>query len=144
MESRYEKFVNDRLRVDLKRVLDQRDEIRGHIAEYLQLRTMIASILDMPPSQPVKTMIDLGANYYAHAIIPDSSRIVVFVGLDVYLEFTLDEATQFIDKRTDQLNAKDRALTDQASEISGRIKLVLEFLRELHFPSSAVAPDPAE
>lgn len=131
--TRYEEFVNERLSVDLSHVLDARDAIRGDIAEYLQLRNILESMSNIAAQGKVKTMVDLGVNFYAQAKIPDASRVMVFVGLGLFLELTRDEATAFIDRRVEQLNRRDKLLCDQAAEINARIKLVLEGLRELQF-----------
>ena len=128
---RYEEFVNERLRVDLRHVLDARDAVRENIAEYLQLRNILENIESSVAQGDIKTMVDLGANFYAQAKIPDASRVIIFVGLGLFLELTLEEAKTFIDSKVEQLNARDKLLSEQATEINARIKLVLEGLREL-------------
>lgn len=137
---RYEEFINERLRVDLRHVLDARDAVRENIAEYLQLRNVLESIESSAVQGDVKTLVDLGANFYMQAKIPDASRVMIFVGLGLFLELTLGEARTFIDGKMEQLNARDRLLSKQATEINARIKIVLEGLRELQFTS----PTPQE
>lgn len=136
--TRYEEFLNERLRVDLDHVLRARDSVRDDIAEYLQLQ----QILDNIGPGDAKMMVDLGANFYAQAKIPDTSRVMVCVGLGLYVEFTRDEAKDFIAKKVEYLNTRDKHLTKQGTEINARIQLVLEGLRELQFSSAPHEPHP--
>ena len=47
------------------------------------------------------------------------------------MEFTLDEARVFIDKRCDQLTKNVEKLGQDSAKIKAHVKLVLEGLREL-------------
>ena len=148
----YEIFLNERLRTDLRKVLEQRDSLYGDIGEYLRLRNVIDKLRNecastqheqqRPPGerQPLKTMVDLGANFYAQARVPDPSRICVCVGFGFFVEFSLEEAEQFIAKKVAHMNEKARKMSEQASEINARIRLVLEGLRELQFGSGSQEP----
>ena len=131
---KYEEFLNDKLRADLRGVLDFRESLYSEVTDYLQLKNTIDKMKQTHlPEKDLKTMVDIGSNFYMQAKIPDASHIIVAVGLNVFVEFTLDEALQFIDKRIDYLNDKTQNLSNKAADISARIKLVLEGLRELQF-----------
>ena len=52
--------------------------------------------------------------------------IFVSVGFGFFVEFTLDEALGFIDKKATLLTDQADSLTKSASEIKAHIKLVLE------------------
>ncbi len=133
---KYEEFVNERLRADLQRVLEMRDAVYGDLSEYLQLRNVIEKLRSHGPAQgELKTMVDLGANFYAQARVADSSRIFVAVGFGFFVEFTHQEALDFIEKKVEHLTSKSQQLTEQASQINARIKVVLEALRDLQFSS---------
>ena len=54
----------------------------------------------MKPGQPLKTKVDLGCNFYCQAQVPEPNLIYIDIGLGVYVQFTLDEAVKFIDRRT--------------------------------------------
>lgn len=135
--TKFEEFLNEKLRSDLKRVLNSRDSVYSDIAEYLQLRNVIEKLRqgDQFQRKNVKAMVDIGANFYVQALIPDASRVCVAVGLGFFVEFTLSEALGFIDKKVTQLTEKGKELSWQASEIDARIHLVMEGLRELQFSS---------
>lgn len=133
----YEQFLNERLRSDLKVVLKRRDAVLEDLAEYSQLKNTIELLQEQSQETQLKTMVDLGCNFYASAKIPDCSKIFVSVGLGFVLEMKLDEALEFIEKKTSELLKQAQTLSQQASEINARVKLVLEGLRELQFRGEA-------
>ena len=131
--SRYETFLNETLRSDLKKTLELRDKIYEEQAEYLALRNSINAIKlsDLVPGEPLKTKVDVGCNFYCQARIPDPGKICVSVGLGFFVELTLDEALKFLDKKDDELNKEAERLTDDCAKMKAHIKLVLGGLREL-------------
>lgn len=134
----YEEFLNERLRADLQKVLSQREQVCSEVAEYNQLKSTVDLLKNErlgTPGKPLKTMVDLGCNFYAHAKVEDCSRIFVLVGLGFYLDMEPEEAAGFIEKKVAHLTDKIDKLSEQAAQINGRIKVVLEMLRELQFSS---------
>ena len=67
--ARYETFLNETLRTDLKKTLELRDKIYSEQAEYLALRNSINAIKlgDLVEGEPLKTKVDLGCNFYCQA-----------------------------------------------------------------------------
>ncbi|XP_049438020.1 protein UXT [Epinephelus fuscoguttatus] len=126
----YETFINEVLRRDLQRVLEQRDTVYEKISQYLQLKNTIQSLQESG-SQQLKTDVDLGCNFFVQAEVEDSSRIYVAVGYGFFVEMTHDEALRFIDKKTSQLTAFTEQLTKDSAKIKANIRMVLEGLREL-------------
>ncbi|KAJ8301198.1 hypothetical protein KUTeg_020185 [Tegillarca granosa] len=131
----YEAFLNQTLKEDLKKVLDNRDKIYDQIAEYLQLKNVIQRIQESDlGKEELKTKVDLGCNFYVQARVPDASRIYVCVGYGFFVEFKLPEALKFIEKKTKHLQQEADQLTKDAVKIKAHIKLVLEGLKEIqHF-----------
>ncbi|TTB56401.1 Protein UXT [Bagarius yarrelli] len=126
----YESFINDVLKRDLQKVLEQRDGVYEKIAQYLQLKNTIKSMQETD-SKELKTDVDLGCNFYVQAHVPETSRIFVAVGYGFFLELTLSEALAFIEKKTNHLTEYSEFLTNDAAKIKAHIRLVLEGLREL-------------
>ncbi|XP_018608398.1 protein UXT [Scleropages formosus] len=126
----YETFINDVLKRDLQKVLEQRDGVYEKIAQYLQLKNTIESLQEAG-SKELKTEVDLGCNFYAQAHIPDSSTIFVAVGYGFFVELTLPEALKFIEKKTNQLTGYTETLTKDSAKIKANIRMVLEGLKEL-------------
>jgi len=127
-------------------VLDRRDAIYSDLAEYLQLKTIVEKLKGQQDDQKmeVKTLVDLGCNFYAHARVSDPSHICVAIGYGFFVDFTLNEALGFIDQKTTQLMEQAQRLTDEASKISARVKLVMEALRELQLGSNPLPQQPPE
>lgn len=126
----YETFINEVLRRDLQKVLEQRDSVYEKISQYLLLKNTIQSLQESG-SQRLKTDVDLGCNFYVQADVEDSSRIFVAVGYGFFVEMTHDEALGFIEKKTSQLTAFTEQLTKDSAKIKANIRMVLEGLREL-------------
>ena len=131
--SRYESFLNETLRTDLKNTLLLRDKIYQEQAELLALRNSINAIklADLVPGEPMKTKVDLGCNFYCQARVTDPSKICISVGLGFFLEMTLDEALKYLDKKDADLGKDAKKLTSDCAKLKANIKLVLGGLREL-------------
>ena len=128
----YETFINDKLKTDLQAVQKAQEDIYSRTAEYLQLKNVIERIQTLnPKGGELKTQVDLGCNFFCQAKVPDSSRIFVCVGYGFFVEFTLDEALKFIEKKCEQLTRKSEQLGRDSAKIKAHIKLLLEGLREL-------------
>ena len=130
---KYEEFLNDRLRKDLETVRKTQEEVNSKIAEYLHLKNIVKSVKDWDAGEEkeLKTQVDLGCNFYCQARITDPSKIFVLVGYGFYVQFTLDEALSFIEKKCNQLTVYSAKLGKDCARIKAHIKLVLEGLREL-------------
>lgn len=126
----YENFINEVLRRDLQKVLEQRDSVYEKISQYLQLKNTLQSLQEAG-SEKLKTEVDLGCNFYVQAQVEDASRIFVAVGYGFFVEMTHDEALKFIEKKTAQLTQFTEQLTKDSAKIKAHIRLVLEGLREL-------------
>uniref|UniRef100_A0A3Q3WUZ8 Protein UXT n=1 Tax=Mola mola TaxID=94237 RepID=A0A3Q3WUZ8_MOLML len=126
----YEQFINEVLRRDLQKVLEQRDSVYEKISQHLQLKNTILSLQESG-SRQLKTDVDLGCNFFVQAEVEDSSRIFVAIGYGFFVEMTYEEALQFIEKKTSQLTAFAELLTKDSAKIKANIRMVLEGLREL-------------
>lgn len=126
----YENFINEVLRRDLQKVLEQRDSVYEKISQYLQLKNTLQSLQEAG-SENLKTEVDLGCNFYVQAKVEDSSKVFVAVGYGFFVEMTHSEALKFIEKKTAQLTQFTEQLTKDSAKIKAHIRLVLEGLREL-------------
>ncbi|KAL7749963.1 hypothetical protein RI367_004478 [Sorochytrium milnesiophthora] len=128
--AKYERFINDKLRPDLTATLSLRDTVYDQLADYLKLRRQLEVITDNQLDE-LKTMVDLGSNFYVQAKVPDTRFVYVNVGFGFHVQFTLSEATAFIDRKSAHLEKLAQTYTDQANKVKAHIKLVLETVREL-------------
>jgi prefoldin subunit 5 len=63
--------------------------------------------------------------------VEDTSKIMVALTKDFFVELSQEEALNYIDKKEKYLNEKSAALTKRASEIKAHILFVKEAIREL-------------
>jgi hypothetical protein len=91
---------------------------------------MNIKLIQRTNSTELKTMFNLGSDFYVEAEIPDASRIFVNVGLGFHVEFTLEEALRFIESKEEFSNSYLQKLSEEAANIKVKMKLVA-------FPSSS-------
>ncbi|XP_021947279.1 protein UXT [Folsomia candida] len=139
--SKYENFLNEVLRVDLKTTLDRRDELYNEIAQYIELQTIMGKLSaatgggeddgDIGLGTKLKTRVDIGSNFYVQAEIPSTKTFTVDIGCGIWLQMTGKDALKFCDKKLFFLNARADELTQKELSIKAQIKMVLEGLREI-------------
>jgi len=140
---KYEHFLNDTLKEDLRKIQEQQDKIYAEIAEYLQLKITIERMQTFKLTEkPLKTKVDLGCNFYVNAKVQDTRTIFVKIGFGFFLELTLAEAVDFIKKRAELLEKIASALSKDSAKVKANIKIVLEGLRELQMIDSSPSQDP--
>lgn len=130
----FEKFVNEKLRGDLKIVLEEQDAVFSEMAEYLQVKETIEKLTAANSNGEIKkfqTKVDLGCNFYANAIVDDPSKVFISIGFGFFLQMSFEEAVKFIDKKVKILNQNAEDLGQKACEIKANIKFVLEGLKEM-------------
>ena len=122
-----EELINETLRRELQSALDARDKLYEKIAACMELRTNCQQLLERGQRE-LKTMVNLGSDFYVQAHVPDTGWIYVDVGLGFHAQMTLDEACAFATKREAALNARAEELTARATRLKARIKLALYVL----------------
>ncbi|KAJ3076547.1 hypothetical protein HDU98_002539 [Podochytrium sp. JEL0797] len=129
--AKYEVFLSSKLQPDLKNILSERDAIYEDIAD-LKLKNHIDRINEnCKDDSPFKTLVDVGCDFYMQAKVTNTQMINVLVGLDCHVEFTMDEALEFIAKKEKHLERKADALTEKALHLKAQIKLVLAAIQEV-------------
>ncbi|KAG5460237.1 MAG: Prefoldin subunit-domain-containing protein [Olpidium bornovanus] len=126
---KYEEFLNTRLKVDLKETLDARDKVFDATSD-MKLADKIR-LIKQHNLKEMKTMVDVGSNFYVQAKIPDTRYIYVDVGYGFHVQLTLDEALAFIEKKEKHLEKRAEKFTKEAAKIRAHIGVVLEALAEI-------------
>ncbi|KAI7864582.1 Prefoldin subunit-domain-containing protein [Spinellus fusiger] len=127
---KYDTFINEKLKPNLKIVLDKRDKVFTTLSEYQKLQTNIESIQQNSLTE-LKTMVDLGSQFYAQAHISDTTYIYVNVGFEFHVQFTLEEALVFISKKESHLQGTVDQLSKEADSIRAHMKMAYEAIAEI-------------
>jgi len=126
----YEEFINDKLRVDLQKLVEQRAKHQGEIEEFQELLEEVTRLRESN-TQEFKSLVDIGCGVFCQAHVPDASRIFISIGLGFHVECTLEEAPRIIKLRQDALQKKVTHTVKQAAEVKAHIKFMVEAIRQL-------------
>ncbi|CAH0690023.1 unnamed protein product [Spodoptera exigua] len=123
---KYENFINDVLKEDLRRVQIRLERINSEISDLIQEKHTIRVITDkkMHPNG-FKTQVNIGCNFFMEAAVRDTSTLLMNVGLNTYLEFGLEEANKYLDVRIKAFEDMAAALQNKAAKIKAHIKMML-------------------
>lgn len=128
---KFERFVNEKLRSDLAKVLEHQARINTEIVEYLTLKETVEKLVTLK-LDTFRTRVDLGCNFYAHALVENEARtVLVAVGLGFFVEMSYEQALEFCEKKVKMLRDECEELNGQAAHIKANIKFVLEGLKEM-------------
>mmetsp|Transcript_13309 Transcript_13309/g.33737 ORF Transcript_13309/g.33737 Transcript_13309/m.33737 type:complete len:159 (+) Transcript_13309:100-576(+) len=128
----FDNFIHQRLQPDLDAACERRDGVFKEIAEYTQLRQNVAVLrARQPAGRPLETRADLGMDFYVTAVVDDCEKIVVDIGLGVFVEMGWDEVEAAAKRREDFLGRRGEALTTRITEIQAHMKLLLNYLAQL-------------
>mmetsp|Transcript_32995 Transcript_32995/g.53534 ORF Transcript_32995/g.53534 Transcript_32995/m.53534 type:complete len:148 (+) Transcript_32995:75-518(+) len=126
----YESFLDDKLKAELGRTIERRDKLLETLSQYLALRNQLELIRDSG-MKSLKTKINLGSEFYVQANVPDTEFVYVDIGLGFRVQYTIQEAMNFIDKKEAALNASVDKCTRQSAQIKSDIKMVCNAIGEL-------------
>ncbi|RLN33140.1 hypothetical protein C2845_PM03G11820 [Panicum miliaceum] len=127
---KFEEFVDRRLKPDLANTIKQRDKVFEQQKTFLDLKRNIEN-LERNGVTSMRSMVNLGSEVYMQAEVPDTRHIFVDIGLGFHVEFTWQEALQFISVREARLVGQIDEYTHLIASIKAQIKLVCEGIREL-------------
>lgn len=69
--------------------------------------------------------MNIGANIYMQAKVPDPRKIFIHLGKNVYVELELDEAIKYIDTKTRVLTKEADVIREESIKTRAKIKLAL-------------------
>ncbi|KAG2601757.1 protein UXT homolog [Panicum virgatum] len=127
---KFEEFVDQRLKPDLANAIKQRNKVFEQQKTFLDLKRNIEN-LERNGVTSIRSMVNLGSEVYMQAEVQDTRHIFVDIGLGFHVEFTWQEALQFISVREARLARQIDEYTHLIASIKSQIKLVCEGIREL-------------
>lgn len=130
--SKYEAFVNNVLKEDLRSLEIKLQHINAEISDLIQQKHTLA-IATNPEKHPdgFKSQINLGCNFFMEARVRDTSSMLINIGLNIYLEFSREEAIKYLKARITAYESKAEELKNKSVETKAHIKLVLLGIGEL-------------
>merc|ERR1712216_360693 len=96
----------------------------------MQLRKNTQLLVDERQTT-LKTMVDLGGNFFMQAKVPDTTWIYVSVGLGFHAQMSLDEAIAMCVTRETHYKTAAAALSERIASVKARIKLVAAAIDEM-------------
>ncbi|CAG9789076.1 unnamed protein product [Diatraea saccharalis] len=129
---KYEHFINNVLKEDLKKLELRLQLVNGELADLIQQKHTLKLVTDkkMHPSG-FKTQVNIGCNFFMEASVPDTSVLLMNIGLNHYVEFSIDEANRYLDVRIKAFEEKAREIQQKAAETKAHIKLMLFHIGEI-------------
>lgn len=127
---RLEYFINDVLRRDLKDYEKFIGQKNDEIMEYVQLKNVCESIVTNFSDTALKTQVNIGGNFFMSAKVPNTERILVNVGLNHYVDFSISEAIKFCAIKTRALENEVEVIREKSIETRANIKLALLCIAE--------------
>lgn len=123
--NQYDQFINNVLRRQLKEYDTYMQKTTRELMEFVQLKNMCQFIGENFSDGDLKTQVDIGVNFFMSAKVTDTSKILINVGLDHYIEFTLPEAIRFCEFKVRTLEKEIDLIREKSLEIRANIKLAL-------------------
>lgn len=134
---KYETYVNDILKQDLRKVCDEIDRVNNDLAEYEQLNKTITMMTEYKEQKETfKSLTDIGCSFFMQTQVNDFSAILLNIGKECYLEFSLTEAQKFTETKENFLHSRLNALREKSAKIKAHIKLMLLYMNTLSSQSS--------
>ncbi|XP_055382955.1 protein UXT homolog [Condylostylus longicornis] len=127
--ARLEEFINNYLKEDLKELEYHLNLRNNEIMEFLQLKNTIETIKEHL-RYGFKTQMDIGGNIFMEAKIDDPQRILVNIGKDIFMDFSLDEAIKYVEFRIRILNKEVDVIREESIKKRADIKLAVICLGE--------------
>uniref|UniRef100_M4D7I7 Translation initiation factor 5A C-terminal domain-containing protein n=2 Tax=Brassica campestris TaxID=3711 RepID=M4D7I7_BRACM len=125
-----EEIIDKGLKQKLLQTIASRDKIFEEQKELSDLRKNIET-LEKNGVNSLKTMVNLGSEVYMQAEVPDTRHIFMDVGLGFYVEFTRQEALDYIPKREELVKKQLEEVTKVIAQIKGRIKLAHHQIQQI-------------
>lgn len=138
---KYHQFIEQTLKRDLAVCTQLQEKVHQKHTDYAALRQSLLTLQGQHAAeraaQPdvaiarMKSMLNLGSEFYVKAVVPDPTRLFLDVGLGFHVELTLGEAIAWIDAKLPTLEVKLARTKEQQAMIQGKIKVVYEGIAEL-------------
>ncbi|XP_052756633.1 protein UXT [Galleria mellonella] len=135
--TKYESFINDVLKEDLRQLHQRLQGVNAEISDLIQQKHTL-KVITNKQTHPhgFKTQVNIGCNFFMEAEVPDTSTLLMNIGLNHYLELSIEEANKYLDVRIKAYEKKAEELQQKAAETKAHIKMMLFGIGELQNSAS--------
>lgn len=130
---KFENFINNVLKEELKCIEKRLEEINAELSDLIQQRHTLKVITDknIHPNG-FKTQVNLGCNFFMEAAVSNTELLLMNIGLNNYLELSVQEALVYLDLRIKAYEKMGEELRGKAAETKAHINMMLFGLSKLH------------
>mmetsp|Transcript_25175 Transcript_25175/g.64399 ORF Transcript_25175/g.64399 Transcript_25175/m.64399 type:complete len:165 (-) Transcript_25175:455-949(-) len=126
----YDKFLEDVLKKDLQKLIEQHQEALAQVDEAHRLVANLEALIDDGTTE-LETMMNLGCDFYAQAYVEDCTKVFVEAGLGFFVEMPLKEATKFVYKRIQFLESVAQHREVKVAKQKATVHMFLDALGQL-------------
>lgn len=124
-----ESFIEDILRRNLREYESYINKMNAEVMEFIQLKNVCENITQNM-SDGFKTQVNIGGNFFMSAKVSEPSKMMINIGLNHYVEFTVVEAIKFCDFKIKSLQNETDVIREKSIETRAQIKLALLCIAE--------------
>ncbi|XP_069360550.1 protein UXT homolog [Maniola hyperantus] len=129
---KYQRFIDDVLKEDLRILHLKLQHINAELTDLIQQKHTLKVITNKSVHpNGFKSQVNIGCNFFMEACVTDTSKLLMNIGLNHYLEFSTDEAFRYLDARIKVFEQKSEEICNKAVETKAHIKLMLIGIGEL-------------
>ncbi|CAB3375597.1 Hypothetical predicted protein [Cloeon dipterum] len=110
---------------DLKIAYERREKMKQELLDYNELANTVNIMLENKDVQEngLQTSVNLGCDFYVDSVVKKPEKIVVSLGLDLFVEYTLPDALKVVAAKQAVLEHQIDYMTQQIAQIEGFIAL---------------------
>ncbi|GAB0093227.1 UXT [Sergentomyia squamirostris] len=112
------------LMMDLETYERALQRLNTEVSEYHQLRATIV-VINKDLRNGFKTQVNVGANIFMKAKVSSADKILVNIGMNHYVEFSIEEAIKFVDIRIQILTKQTDLIREEVIKTKAKLKLSL-------------------
>ena len=112
----------------IESIYSQAQMIEKLIDEYSRA---IETMKEMAEIESREVLMPLGINVFGYAELKDTNKVVVNIGRSVYMEKTINNAIDFLNKKIEELRKSEEKLTKTAEELHMKMEEIAKKIKDV-------------
>jgi len=112
----------------IESIYSQVEMIEKLIDEYNRAIETMKEIAEMEGKE---VLMPLGINVFGYAELKDTSKVIVNIGRSVYMEKTINNAIDFLNKKIEELKKSEEKLAKTAEELRMKMEEIANKLKDV-------------